>query len=390
MHEEIALAVIFFARILQRNGKYFLLIAALVMRSAAAADVSDVMAPLTANVADEKDMARALEAAKELSPTERLVLENHLRLRQGAALMANQYYGEARAAFKTIETSSSVAPQAGLLIAESYRLEGLSEKAKDWFLRTARFYPYRSQTLEGLLSAAEGQRQDSVGLALALYAEVETQTAYALEQLSILNSQDSLDPLAVIFPSDIDEHVREALLMRCLQYSDKDLLDESARLQKAVKTILALRTQNKVMRDEMKKMSQTLTDYTQQREHLLTVLAQHDAQLAALKSKLIAHDLSEAQQSIRLQIVQLINEQARLRGQMAFIDQASEKLPLVMNNIEQQLVALNKRTRATLSESNRSVSEILTGGYEGYRVELINLGAQASVQRAEMRMSSAQ
>jgi hypothetical protein len=387
--EEIALNVKVFARIFQRNAKCIALAASLTMSAAVAADISDALAPLTAPSGGNQEIIRALEAAKQLAPAERLVVENYLRLRQGALLMSNQHYAEAREVLKAVETTSPSATQSGLLIAESYRLEQSPEKAKDWFLRTARFYPYRVQTLEGLLSAAAGQRPDNNGLASALYAEIETQAAYALDQLKVLKSSGHIDPIDVIFPSNIDEHVREVLLVRCLQYSNKSLLTESARLQQAVEAMLVLRKQNETLRSDLENVAAQLSTYQQQRERIVVDLAQHDKQLEALKSRLIAKDLSEEQQAIRLHIVQLRNAQTRLRGQMAFIDQASQKLPVIIANVDRSVTELNVSARTRLRESNRSVSAILTHSYEGYRLDLVNLAAQASVQRAEMMMSSA-
>lgn len=387
--EEIALNVKVFARIFQRNAKCIALAASLTMSAAVAADISDALAPLTAPSGGNQEIIRALEAAKQLAPAERLVVENYLRLRQGALMMSNQHYAEAREVLKAVETTSPSATQSGLLIAESYRLEQSPEKAKDWFLRTARFYPYRVQTLEGLLSAAAGQRPDNNGLASALYAEIETQAAYALDQLKVLKSSGHIDPIDVIFPSDIDEHVREVLLVRCLQYSNKSLLTESARLQQAVEAMLVLRRQNKTLRVELDRVREQLAGYPQQRENLVAELTLHDRQLEVLKSKLIARDLGEEQKEIRSQIVQVRNAQTRMRGQMTFIDQASEKLPVIIANIDREVTELNANARQILSESNKSVSAILVSSYEGYRLDLASLAAQASVQRAEMMMSSA-
>lgn len=387
--EEIALNVKVFARIFQRNAKCIALAASLTMSAAVAADISDALAPLTAPSGGNQEIIRALEAAKQLAPAERLVVENYLRLRQGALMMSNQHYAEAREVLKAVETTSPSATQSGLLIAESYRLEQSPEKAKDWFLRTARFYPYRVQTLEGLLSAAAGQRPDNNGLASALYAEIETQAAYALDQLKVLKSSGHIDPIDVIFPSDIDEHVREVLLVRCLQYSNKSLLTESARLQQAVEAMLVLRRQNKTLRVELDRVREQLAGYPQQRESLVAELTLHDRQLEVLKSKLIARDLGEEQQAIRSQIVQVRNAQTRMRGQMTFIDQASEKLPVIIAKIDREVTELNANARQILSESNKSVSAILVSSYEGYRLDLASLAAQASVQRAEMMMSSA-
>lgn len=390
LREEIALGARFLTRVRQKAGRHILVIALFTLSSAALASADAVIESLAAlSDSPGEDVRSALNAARQLAPAERLVLENHLRVRQGAQMMANGHHAEARAILKTVETDSPAAVHAGLLIAESFRLEGATAKAKDWFLRTARFYPYRLQTLEGLMRAAASQRPDNNGLASALYAEIETQARYGLDQLEKLTASGPIDPMAVIFPSDLDEHVRETLLMRCLKYSDKSLLRESAQLQKSVKTVLALHVQHEKLNTELRTLREQLNAYPLQRDHVMTEIQHNDIQIRTLKSQLIANDLSDAQKKIRHRIVQLSNGQTRLHGQLAFIDQASTKLPIVMANIDRRVKSLNDEALSTLKESNRSVSEILAASYESYQWDLSEISAQSAVQRAEMMMSSA-
>lgn len=339
--------------------------------------------------AQEKALEDALRAAQTLMPAQKLVVKNYLRLRQGALLMSNKHYADAREIFKSIHATSPSGVTAGLLIAETYRLEGQPEVAKDWFLRAARHYPYRTKTLSGLMRAAQDQRPENNAVAIALYNEVAAQAEAALAQLRTLNASGQLDPLAIIFPSYLDEEVRNALLQRCLQFPDRDLLRETAKLRQAVDAMLGARAKSNDLNKTLSGLTDKLTSYQQQREQLQYFLNDAAQRIKMLKEQLIANDLSEPQQRIRLQLSQRINEQTRVQGQIDFIDQAIQKLPAAIANIGQQVRELDAAALMRLIQSNEAVTTILNESYQTYRSELQALSSEAAVQSAEIRMSVA-
>lgn len=339
--------------------------------------------------AEEKALEDALRAAQTLMPAQKLVVQNYLRLRQGAWLMSNQHYAAAREIFKSIHTASPSGVTAGLLIAETYRLEGQPDVAKDWFLRAARHYPYRTKTLSGLMRAAQDQRPENNAVSIALYNEVAAQAEAALAQLRALNASGQLDPLAIIFPSYLDEEVRNALLQRCLQFPDRDLLRETAKLRQAVDAVLSLRVKSNALNKTLSELTDKLTRYQQQRDQLQYSLDEAAQRIKALKEQLIANDLSEAQQHTRQQLSQKNNEQTRVKGQINFIDQVMEKLPAMITAVDQQVKALNAEALTRLKKSNNAVTTVLNESYQMYRRELEALSADAAVQSAEIRMSVA-
>ena len=184
----------------QTAQRFFLALFLAFFSTAVHCDVRQAMAPLTDPSANaDHAVEEALKASKALKPAEQLVLQNRLRLRQAAMMMLNNQFSQAREILSTIETASPSGAQAGLLMAESFRLENNTEQAKNWFLRTARHFPYRPQTLSGLMSAAHDQRTTNPGLSLALYQEVETQSQFAEHKLSILIASGHIDRFAFIF-----------------------------------------------------------------------------------------------------------------------------------------------------------------------------------------------
>ena len=98
----------------------------------------------------EAQFRQAIRDSTRLPTAEKLVLLNQLRLRLAAVQMKGGRMNQARETLREVDTASPAAPQASLLMAESYRLSGQPNAARDWFLRAAHHYPYRPVTLEGL------------------------------------------------------------------------------------------------------------------------------------------------------------------------------------------------------------------------------------------------
>src|SRR5690606_4121081 len=171
----------------------------------------------------EEQLQRAISEASQLSRTEQHVIINLLRLRLAAVQMQRDDFELGRDTLRQIDAGSPAALQASLLMAESYRLTGQLQEARSWFLRTAHHYPYRTATLDGLISAARDEQQHNPGLSAALYSEISRQSQYALDQLNQLHQGGNVDPMTIILPSPLDDEIRQALLRRCLQHPEHDL-----------------------------------------------------------------------------------------------------------------------------------------------------------------------
>lgn len=368
----------------QQETVVFLVLLLLFLAEPVQANMEEAMAPLTAPPVEKTpNYSAAIRDANKLEPAARLVLKNHLLLRQGAQQLAAGDYAQGREQLKQVETDSPSAVQASLLIAESYRLEQQPEQAKEWFLRTAHHYPYRTQTLSGLISAANDQPVEQTGLALALYNKAGEQADFALAQLQQLKSGELIDPLAVIFPSQLDEQVRQAFLQRCLHNPDEDLLNESSRLQEAVSSLLHLQKQRQALGSRLASLQTQLQDYQRQRQRLQNQLDRIAAQQRSLESRLIPNNLDDDQVRIRRQLGQLRNQTIRMENQIAFIDRTRQQLPAIVDNLNAEIQQLHQQAMAQLKGSNRAVKTVLESSYQAYYSELRNLAAEARLQHAE-------
>lgn len=364
------------------------LFAIMLYSQASAASIESSLKTLGQTAATEKELEAALHGARHLKPAERFVIENQLRLRLAALQMQQQDFEQARNTLKQINTESPAALQASMLMAESYRLTGQPADARSWFLRTAQHFPYRAATLNGLLSAAHDAQDNNAGLSAALYSEISRQSLFALGQLDLFQESGELDPMAIIFPSHLDEAVRKTLLRRSLRHPRHNLLAQTGQLKESVTAVLALRQRHDVLNSELSELSQTLGQYQQQQQSILQQVAAGDAQLAALMAQVVPNDLGQEQVRIRQQITRLRNQQARLRAQLAFIERSQQALPAIARKLEKQLQDLYQNAQQQLSQSHAAVTDILEETVAQYRAELSDLAAEAQLQRSELLLSS--
>ena len=333
-------------------------------------------------------LEEALGDVDRLPPAERFVIVNQLRLRLAAVHMQAQDFESARNTLRVIDTDSPAALQASLLMAESYRLTGEPTEARKWFLRTAKHYPYRTTTLSGLISAAHDAQETNAGLSVALYAEIGRQSRFALDQLDAYQNRGELDPLAIIFPSQLDDAVRKTLLQRSLRHPEHNLLAQTGQLKQAVSAIIELRQRHSILDRELSGLHDTLAQYQQERQVIIHQLSTDDAQLATLMEQLVPNDLGEEQTRIRQQITRIRNQQTRLRAKLAFIERSQQAIPVIAQKLETQLQELHKNAQEKLQSSHNSVSEILQDAVAQYRAELSNIAAEAQLQRSELMLSS--
>ncbi len=131
-------------------------------------------------------------------------------------------------------------------------------------------------------------------LALALYDKAREQADFALTQLQQLKQNDLIDPLAVIFPSSLDEQVRQAFLQRCLHNPDEGF---AQRIQpsagKRSPACCICNKQRQALAGQLQSLQAQLEEYQRQRQHLQNQLSRLAAQQNALESQLIPNNLDD-------------------------------------------------------------------------------------------------
>lgn len=333
----------------------------------------------------ETALAAATDALASTPSSAQFVIAHYLRLRLAALYLADNNTATAREHLRQINTASPAAIHASLLMAESYKQENNPELALRWFLRTAQHYPYRTATLEGLLQAANDARATNPRIALPIYNEIEKQGHYALAQLATLDNDDvPIDPNAVLFSSHLDTAVRRSLVQYNLRHTEHDLLQETASLKRAIRTIVQLRKQHAQLENELATLTAQLQQYQTQREETEQQLTDYETKVAELNAQIIPRDFSEPQLRIRQQVTQLNNYLERERTQLRFIQQTQQALPGMVQRVENDMRTLHQEAQQTLANSHGIITATLTQSLAAYRSDLLNLVAEARLQHSEM------
>lgn len=361
---------------------------------AQAASVQDIIAPLlTAKPGEptEKAFATAIQQSQKLSASSAFVLTNRLRLQLGAYLLSQNKYDEARSELLKVETKSSSAIEASLLLAHSYRLQGNRDEAVQWFLRAAKQFPYDPAALQGLIDAAEEFEQEGDGqTARLLYVEVVEQTNIALKQLDNLKNQPVIEPAQVFFASDaLDEPVRKTLLTFLLRDNQHNVLSSSKALQQNITQLLQLQQQADNLTLQLSALDNQLQQYQQQRKDLAQGYQQNQQLLEQLKQGLLANDFSPEQKQLRQTITQLSNQLQRQKAMLAFVDSAIQKLPSMIDGVDAKQTQLSQVLQQQLFAHKNTVETALNKAVSTYQVAVKEVGGKASLAEASLLESRA-
>ena len=321
-------------------------------------DLGNLVAALSGNIPDPSARLNALEDALKTPPRSpaEMLLQDRARLYLSAMAIRQQRFDLARERLKQISTGSPVAAEAGLLIAESWRIQEKHDEALKWFLRVGRHFSDDISALHGLLRAAESMQESGrPGEAAALYGEI---VARALDALKMLESLPE-DPEARVAAVFSRPHSLPAALRRKIT---SEMLRESADL-----------TQTRQVYRETSQAWYCLVERQQQLELQGERIRQHrdrlkqasllveesmaalEKEIDSLEKQLVSKDFSAPQLAVRKRLGEARNERIRLSAQRDFIARTREMLPQALTATEQKLNAMT----ASFSEIRGQASQDL-------------------------------
>ena len=105
-----------------------------------------------ANNGDTPELIRYNERTDSINKP---ILGNYARLRLAAMALRDGDTEFARQQLSQVEQRSPAAVDAALLLAESYRLDGDRQRARDWFVRIAARFPGNPRAISGLVLAGD-------------------------------------------------------------------------------------------------------------------------------------------------------------------------------------------------------------------------------------------
>ena len=326
-------------------------------------------------------LLRALRASE---GTATAIMRDRARLRLAALYLRQARLEEGREQLRRIQAASPVAVTASLMMAESFRISGDTDAALQWYLRASEYFPYRPQTLWGLISAAHHLQQTGQdAFALALYNRTIEQAEGALAQLAALAGNNA--PEILLSPdSPLSKPVRETLLQHALAHPRINLPQRSNALSNAALLLLQLNTEQAHLAQALGEMDELLAHYqihSAAEQARLQALA---AQRHSLHNQLAPDDFSDTQLALRRQITLLDNEHRRVQAALTFLAQALAQAPTLQEALRSQSHDALQRVRQRLQQHHAAVDEVMTQTLSAYRRQLQESSSEALLQQAEI------
>jgi hypothetical protein len=326
-------------------------------------------------------MAPATDVAQDAVP-----LRWRAHLVYAAQLLQRQDYAGARQHLKQVPLESTAAVPAALLLAESWRLQGETQQAIDWFVRIARQYPYNLEALEGLLAAANALEQQNLGgHAAALYQTVTDQANHAAAAIVTLASGDNMTLGALISEQNLlPGDLQTQLVRRVLTMNDFDVLAAHHNSSAAGSQGRCLLLQLHAYQRQTENTRQMLEDAQSSLAAIDQSLEMLAVREAALTAALKANDYSVSQLAIRQELRSISNQSRRDQLQRQAIAANLDTLPALLAGMEKQLQAMATESQSRTSLMDGLLADAVDDAAATLYVELANIAAEAALRRAAL------
>ncbi|PKM22714.1 MAG: hypothetical protein CVV10_02910 [Gammaproteobacteria bacterium HGW-Gammaproteobacteria-14] len=307
----------------------------------------------------------------------RVILAAHA-LRDGKALEARQW-------LSSISTESSMAVDAGLLMAESWRIAGDNENALTWFMRVGRHFPYDIAALNGLLDAADNLRsQGHAPMAAALHDEVLNRAMTARGILDALpDDPHARADIILLSSSHLPAPLRRQLNEQILHHSP-DTRNARRTSQRAEQRWHCLLRQQRDMEQQRRIILQQVTTTRQALADIDQQLIAMELQRQSLSTAMVPNDFSAEQVNLRQQLRQVSNTMLRTQAQRDFLASAQDKLPLMLNDTEQRLAILAAFYEDVRGNAQASMDEGIRRALNALDNQFRNIAAESQARQAEL------
>lgn len=355
-------------------------------------DLSHLVAALSGKMTDQSSRLNILQDAIRTPPRSpaEMLLQDRGRLYLSAMEIRQQEFEAARARLKQISTASPVAAEAGLLIAESWRLQGNHEESLNWFLRVGRHFPDDMNALHGLLSAAASLQQGGHSReAAALYGEVVEKSLDAVAKLEDLPD----DPDALLDILFFRQHSMPPTLRRQITGEILAGMTDLSRTRQvyheATREWRCLLEQQQRLELQGERLRQHSSRLTQASALVDASLTELDQETGLLEKELVSEDFSASQLTIRKRLGQARNEKIRLMAQRDFIERTRELLPQALNSTERKLQAMTETFSEIRQRASKDLYHEAQQAIGATMATLRNLAGDSQRQLAEIQMQQA-
>lgn len=349
---------------------------------------ASLIAALAGEPEDEVQRIAILRDAIQIPPRNQadMAMQDRARLQLAAHAIRSNDFDTARDLLRQIGTSSPVAIDAGLLLAESWRLEGKPDQAIAWFMRVGRHFSDHARALEGMLEAAVTLEQtEQLGEAASLYSEIvqrATDIVATLQQLptapqaridAVLSSQATVSPA-------LRQQITHALLQ-----NDRRAASTRKLQREAGRQWQCLLTQQQHLEERKAGIHSHQQSLKEAATVIKSALRELDDEIPILQSKIIAGDFSEAQIDFRRRLAAARNERARLVAEGKFIESIESVLPDALADTEARLTALTNSFASIHEKTSTEILKSLNYAIDDVEGTFRNLAGRSQHELSELK-----
>jgi len=355
-------------------------------------DLSSLIAALSGKLTDPSTRQRALEQAIQAPPRTQaeLLLQDRARLYLAASEINRQEFDSARKRLKPISTASPVAVDAGLLIAESWRLQGNSEEAVQWFLRIGRHFSDSPIALQGLLHAATSlEESNHLAESVALYGEVVQKAMETVTHLDALPVEREAKIEAVLsrhaqIPATLRQQLTRVMIKETPSFAQTRQVHRDA--SQEWQCLLIQQQQLELQSERIEQHIKRLAQASLQAKESLSAL---DKEITALEKQLIRQDFSAPQLTLRKRLGQARNEKIRLEAQQEFIARTQHMLPEALATTKDKLEIMTASFADIRAQSSQDLHGAIELAVNEVTDKFRNLAGESQSRLAEVQMQQA-
>lgn len=315
----------------------------------------------------------------------RKVASSHARLVLAAERIQQGRFEEARQTLSKIDLSSTVAVDAALLLAESWRLQGNDAQSQAWLIRVVQRYSSDPQALDGLLLSARDLAADGkIREAWALYSLINDKVLANVEQVGALRDKD--DTLVEdLINTRLDESrsIKSQIVKNILQSNEHTALANIRDIIEARQQLDCLANKDEGLKDDAWDESILAANVTSFQTMLKTEARINEQQLKELNAQLV-NAQPEERPVIEAEITNLHEQMASLSDRLNELQREQAELPDDSLSEKKQLQQRVKATERRVEENRVAIRRELDASLDSLQNRYRELAAETQLARAEL------
>ena len=315
----------------------------------------------------------------------RQVASSHARVVLAAEHIRAGRHEQARQVLAQVDLASTVAVDAALLMAESWRLQGDDRQSQAWLVRVAQRYSSDPRALEGLLlSARDLADSGKVREAWALYNLINDKVLANVEQVSTMRSmQEELVQQLLNTRLDESRAVSTQVIKEILHAEEQSALSSMRDIIEARQQLACLERQGDALKDDAWDESIMTANVTSFQTMLETEARLNARQLESLQAELANASALEKGQ-IEEEIASLQEHMQSLERRLAELQAQQDSLPVSSVSRTRQLQQKIAQIEQRLHNNQVAIRSELDNAIAALQTRYRELAAETQLARAEL------